>query len=272
MPLRYRWNWASIIGWIIVGLIIIDLLYWTGLGIYIAVDEPSNLEPILFNGSHIAVLIYMVYVIGLYFSDDSWWDFGVPHWMHMMLVWLVFTFLIIYEVFALLSDSIDPEFDNGVNGDLLISLGAIQLAFAFFGWLWAIIIGAIILWYHGGNGKAFMPSHHYGYQSQTHNPRMMTTTTVRTSPHPTAMSTVHTSRPSPFSASASHLAVTHSGVHPQQSMSQGAGQISTGSQMLSSYASSPLPTYTQPKLRLRNPNGMVTPNNAQHALNMGGAW
>jgi len=172
MKNKVSWNWASISLWIIVALIVLDRIYWTIVGIYIASVDNQNLEPITFGAMHIAVLVAVVTTSWFIFeSDTSWWDMGFETWSQVLMLWIVFFFLMIMDLFVMLVDIFDPKPTSTTDQNLIISVGAIDLTFTTLAFVWSLVVGIVILIYHGVthmhytiyndpvHGKMLVPAH-----------------------------------------------------------------------------------------------------------------
>jgi hypothetical protein len=140
------WSWGRIIGFIITGLIVIDLIYWGILGIYVASAEAKSLDPILFGSLHIGVLVAMLASLYYLFdSENDWWDHGCDYWGQVLLFVITFTFLVLMDLFVMLKDILEPVAPSGTTRDLIVAMSAIQFTFTVFAWLWAIVMGIVVL-------------------------------------------------------------------------------------------------------------------------------
>ena len=179
------WNWSRIWAIIIICLITLGLVYWVVLGIYIACDEETNMQPIVNGSLHIAVLVAMfISVDYLYDSPRAWWAFGFPRWYYVLLFWAGFTFLMFMDLFTMLQDILDARYNRKVNENLLISLSAIQLTFTSLALIWSIVVGIIILLKHGANAEesivVSVPGPHSMMHSHPHSMSVKPTSTTTT--------------------------------------------------------------------------------------------
>jgi hypothetical protein len=157
--------WGRLLGWFAVVMTLINIIFWTAIGIYIASVETSHLNTVVLGAGIIFVLIAQMYTMGVFFENrKDWWEYGIPNWEFITAIWLVFAALVIYQVFYLLFTILDPRPHDETPRDLLIAVGAFNLASATVAFLWSALVGIIVLIMGGGaddksiTKDVFMPS------------------------------------------------------------------------------------------------------------------
>lgn len=137
---------AQYVGWALIVLYTLGFLFWLGVGIYVAVDKPSNLEHVLFSTINIYSLIPLVlFVLRLFASGDDWWENGVPSFVYVLGFWVLAAAGALSSLFVMLRSILDSQFNKSRDENLLIALDATLLAISVISFLYQFVCGVYVL-------------------------------------------------------------------------------------------------------------------------------